>query len=67
MGLCWYEKYVTFNHNVHFSNDGKALAQHLRVVAEELNRSSDVLDGTVSDAINFFEEVNGRITAYDFA
>ena len=45
-----------------FSNDGHALARHLRVVAEELNRSSDVLDGTVNDAINFFDEVNGRIT-----
>ena len=31
-------------------------------MAEELNRSSDVLDGTVNDAINFFDEVNGRIT-----
>ena len=44
-----------------FSNDGPALARHLRVVAEELNRSSDVLDGTVNDAINFYDEVNGRI------
>ena len=47
---------------IFFSNDGHALAQHLRVVAEELNRSSDVLDGTVNDAINFFDEVNGSIT-----
>ena len=43
------------------SNDGPALAKHLRVVAEELNRSSDVLNGTVNDAINFYDEVNGRI------
>ena len=34
----------------------------MRVVAEELNRSADVLDGSVSDAINFYDEVNGRIT-----
>ena len=31
------------------------------MVAEELNRSSDILDGTVNDAINFYDEVNGKI------
>ncbi len=43
------------------SNDGVHLAKHLRVVAEELCRASDILDGSVNDMITFFDEVNKRI------
>jgi len=43
-----------------FTKDTKLLAQKLRSVREELTRASDLLDGTQTDVISFFDEVKGE-------
>ena len=44
------------------SKSGVSLARHLRVVAEELTRSADILDQTGDDMINFYDEINKTIS-----
>ncbi len=45
-----------------FREDGKKLAPYLRVVAEELIRSANLLDSLDDDMIDFYDEVNKRLS-----
>ena len=46
----------------YFRKTGTGFAQHLRVLAEELTRSADILDNTLDDRIDFFDEVNKKVS-----
>ena len=43
------------------SDNGRELGKYLRAVASELERASLCLDGTTSDMIDFFDEVNKKV------
>ena len=45
-----------------FSKNGSDLSKYLRAVATELTRVSDLLDSVTNDTIDFYDEVNARIT-----
>eukprot|EP00095_Tigriopus_kingsejongensis_P003427 maker-scaffold110_size354795-snap-gene-0.15 protein:Tk03427 transcript:maker-scaffold110_size354795-snap-gene-0.15-mRNA-1 annotation:"hypothetical protein" len=48
--------------NIQYSNNGHFLARKLRVIAQELVRTADILDSKADDMIKFYDEVNKKVS-----